>query len=556
MKNAKIKKILACVLTATCVSSLLAGCGNTEKTGESSAKTENSSETQKEESKAEESTDVVEETGITYPIEGDVTLTVGMLGMSQITSQYKDLADTPFGKALQEATGVTLEINQYDSDSALSLMLASGELPDIVLMGDFMYNGGPAKAIKDGIFEPLNEYVEYCPDLMKVLNSNETYMKSVTTAEGDIIGFPNLRGDDYLLTSCGMIIRQDFLDKLDADLPATPDELYEVLKGFKEELGVETPFAPTFDYLFYYGIEQGIMTSPFDLVKGDFYVDNGQVHYGYYENQYKDVLTYLKKLYDEKLLDNNFATIDVATARANFMNGVSGTCIDTPGGGMGGFLSTMKDDPEFDCSGFGPLVAKEGDLPMSTHYGSPYSGYSWYITTTSENKEAAAKFLNYAYTEAGHMLYNFGIEGVSYEMIDGYPTYTDLIMNNPNGLTKQQAMAGYVRSWTSCGYVQDRRYMEQYSNLPQQQQALTQWTTSDAAKYQYPSVEVADADLAEYSKIIGDASTYIIEMTIKYITGAEDLADFESEYLTTLKEMGMDRVLEMKQAAYEEYQSR
>ncbi|UKI37225.1 MAG: hypothetical protein L6V93_03310 [Clostridiales bacterium] len=39
----------------------------------------------------------------------------------------------------------------------------------------------------------------------------------------------------------------------------------------------------------------------------------------------------------------------------------------------------------------------------------------------------AAKWLDFGYSEAGHMLNNFGIEGTSYTMKDNYPTYTETV---------------------------------------------------------------------------------------------------------------------------------
>lgn len=554
MKN-KTKKMLAGLLTATCLTGLLAGCANTEQNEVSkesgSASTENTSQSQ-----TQEGTTTEEKTEITYPMEGNVTLTLAMVGEQAVTSRYKDLSETPFGKAWQEATGVTLKIDQYNDDAALNLMIAGGDLPDMILLRDSDYSGGLAKAIADGVVEPINDYAEFCPDLMIVLNSKESYMKSATNSKGDIIGFPTIRGDDSLLTSCGMIIRQDYLDALGLELPRTADEFYETLKAIKEKLGVEAPFSPNIGYLYGHGICSGLMTSPFGLVKGDFYVDNDQVHYGVYEKEYKDVLAYLNKLYDEGLMDPNFATQDTNTMRANFMNGVSGACIDTPGGGMGGFLDTMKDDATFDCSGFGPLVAKQGDIPLATHYSNAFTGYYMIITTACENKEAAAQFLNYGYTEEGHVLFNFGIEGESYEMIDGYPTFTEAVMNPGEGLTSTHGKAAYMRSWSSGPFVQDKRSSLQPSMYPQQIDAIELWSISDASKYQYPAANVAEEDSAEYSKIMGDVSTFISEMTIKYINGEADLDNFETEYLAVLKEMGMDRVIEMKQDAYDQYNNK
>ena len=93
------------------------------------------------------------------------------------------------------------------------------------------------------------------------------------------------------------------------------------------------------------------------------------------------------------------------------------------------------------------------------------------------------------------------------------PTYTKLIMHNPEGLTKQLAMAQYMRSWS-------------------------------------------EADASEYSKLIGDIDTYVGEMTIKYITGLESLDTFETEYLETLKSMGVDRAIELQQEALDDFNAR
>lgn len=118
-------------------------------------------------------------------------------------------------------TGVELEIMQLADIDALNLLYASGELPDLIYYSG--YTGGEQKAIKDKIIQPLNDYMQYAPDLQAVMDSNELYKKSNTTMDGDIIGFPFIRGDDYLRTSAGLIIRQDWLDDLNMELPQTPD---------------------------------------------------------------------------------------------------------------------------------------------------------------------------------------------------------------------------------------------------------------------------------------------------------------------------------------------
>ena len=178
------------------------------------------------------------------------------------------------------------------------------------------------------------------------------------------------------------------------------------------------------------------------------------------------------------------------------------------------------------------------------------------MTKACENKEVAAQFMNYGYTEAGNLFFNYGIEGESYEMVDGVPTYTELITNNPNGWTMQQVLAGYCRSWTEGPFVQDKGYMVQYGALPQQQDAINAWTDNDYLDYQMPLVAVGQDDIDEYSMLSSEIETFTDEMVVAYVTGEKSLDNFETEYMETLKSLGVDRLIEIQQKAYDEFNAR
>lgn len=554
-------KITACILAAVMALSLCAcgSGGDSKPSGSTAASKPAEGENKPTEGKKQDNQGTTEDAAgnaaeITYPLEEKVHLTMAMVENATVTANATDLAHTPFGEEWQKATGVELEIMQLADIDALNLLYASGELPDLIYYSG--YTGGEQKAIKDKIIQPLNDYMEYAPDLQAVMDSDDLYKKSNTTMDGDIIGFPFIRGDDYLRTSAGLIIRQDWLDDLNMEIPQTPDELYNVLKAFKEQKGATAPFSAANFWLRDVGIGQGAITSPFGLVKGGFYQIDNKVHFGYAEKEYKDLLVFLNKLYAEGLLDPNFQSVDDNTVRANMMNGDSGVTFGPVGGYIGNMLQTMEGDASFNLSGFGPLVAKRGDRSMSTQYDAALKGIYVVVTPQCKNIEAAVKFLNYGYTQAGHNLFNFGIEGVSYTMENGVPTYTDIIMHNPEGWTKQLALAQYTMAWNDGPFVQDKRYSEQYADLPQQQAALKSWTTSDASKYDMPPVRVAEENASEYSKLTGDINTFISEMTVKYITGLESLDTFETEYLGTLQSMGVDRVIELQQGALDDFNAR
>jgi len=539
MKKRTWQKLLCCIVTGVFVIGCFTGCGSKEK---EEAKEEVEVAT---EESSEEPTIPEEET------DEEVTLTIAWYEEAQVTAHAENLADTAFGKAWQEATGVKLEVLQMADDQAYSLMFAGGELPDIIWYGFNGYPGGPQGAIEDGIIEPLNNYMEYAPDLQALLDNRELYKQSVTTPDGEIIGFPWIRDDSEpgALNIQGIVIRQDWLDELGLNYPKTADEFYDVLKRFKEEKGAEYPLSSYSTDHFRNAVTEGIITSPFGLVKGDFYKKDGQVHYGYAENEYKDVLVWLNEMYEEGLIDPNFAAMDSAAFDANMTSGVTGVGFISCNTANRLVTAVEETDPEFDLIGIPPLSTPDGDVSMSTQYSHPVTGMYAVITPACENKEAAVKFLNYAYTEEGSMLFNYGIEGESYEMVDGTPTETELITNHPEGWAPLEARAYYQRNWQSAPMVQ--LYIP--AGVPERTQITkANFGVSNVEEYLMPQLFFDEDVSSEISKCMSDIITLRDEMFTKFVMGTESLDNFE-EYVETLYELGLDKVLAYYQEGLDAY---
>lgn len=560
MKSNLIKKLIVCATGLALLAGGLTGCQKAVQDNRSEAGSEKVQETSApgaEENTVGEAEAKSQTERITYPLEEEVTLSIAKVTDSAITAHYKDISETPFWSAWQEQTGVKLEVNEVADNTAMNLIFAGGELPDIVLFNfGSGYTGGVPAAIEDGIILTLDDYLEYAPDLENVLTQNDLYRKAVTSTGGKLVGFPFIRGDEYLLTSFGMIMRADWLEELGMEVPNTPEELYEVLKAFREEMGAEVPFSAN-NWAVQQTVSRGLITAGFGLPRGDFYQVDGKVHYGYYEEPYKEVLAYLNRLYEEGLLDPSFATLEGSVQNNNIMEGHSGLTIGSVGSGIGSYLSTMAEkNPDYDLVGVGALTTQDGVQSTGGTCDFPVNGLMAFITPQCKNVEAAVKFLNYGYTEAGSMLFNYGIEGESYTMENGVPVYTGFIMDNQDGWTKQQAMAAYTRSWSEGPFVQEKGYMEQYANLPQQVDAINRWTDNLATDYIMPPVMIAEEDADEFSSLASEIFTYIDEMFIKYVTGLTPLDTFESEYLETLKSMGVERYIELEQNALDEFNAR
>ena len=129
MMKKKFKKIIGCFLAGTMLAATLTGCGN-ETTKESDTQVV-SKETESTVVKESETQAVVEE-GFTYPIDTEETLTVGIVQDAAISAICKDITETAFWKHYQERLGVKLEAIVVENNNAMSLLLAGGDLPDII----------------------------------------------------------------------------------------------------------------------------------------------------------------------------------------------------------------------------------------------------------------------------------------------------------------------------------------------------------------------------------------------------------------------------------------
>ncbi|MGG6312439.1 extracellular solute-binding protein [Paenibacillus macerans] len=466
-------------------------------------------------------------------------------------------SEVPFFQEWQRRTGVKLEFIQPPANQgkeAISILLASGELPDLIEYEWIHYPGGPEKAISDGYILRLNEIIDrFAPNLKKYLSEHPDIDRQVRTANGSYYAFPFIQGDQRLRTYQGPIIRKDWLDELGLEVPGTIDEWHDVLKAFKERKGAEAPltFLGVPNPLF--GIEGGGFIGAFGIKK-DFYQEQGRVKFGVIEPEYKEFLALFREWYKEGLIDPNLAAVDSETQDTNMILGRSGASIWNAGAGIGTWLPVLQArDAAAELAPAPYPVFNKGEHPKFGQF-APAVGASGGVAISANNRhvEEAARMLDYGYGPEGHMLFNFGIEGVSYEMKGGYPAYTDLILNNPDRWAPSQALAMYTRASYFGPFVQDVRYMEQYYTLTEQQEAIRLWSDTDAALHNLPTLPKTEAESTEFSVIMQDVNRIVDEMSLKIIFGIEPLEAFDG-YVEQIQAMGIDRAIQIQQQSLDRF---
>ncbi|OON85040.1 hypothetical protein BXO88_14425 [Oribacterium sp. C9] len=491
------------------------------------------------------------------PFEG-VKLTWWTTLNANVSSNYQNLGDTPWAKYVQEQTGIEIEFQhptQGSESEDFAVMTASGEYPDIIEYTWTKYPSGAGAAINDGVIISIDDMMEKnCPNLSKLLAEHPDIDKMVKDSSGRHYCFPFLRGTESpneTEFSSGFIYRADILKDAGLDVPETPDDWEKVLRAYKDA-GFEVPFVTRNEWM------KDIWSPGFDNW-GDFYVDDdGKVKNGLVEDSRKEFITWMNKMYTEGLIDNDWLVADKKSNQTYFTTGKSAAVYAPFGQGLGSYGKVMKEqDPDFDINNLQcapPVTSQKGKNAKFSKMNNIFdkSGTSAAISTECKNTDAAAWLLDWMYSEEGNLVNNFGIEGQTYEMKDGKPVYTDFVLDNPEGKSAAEILAGYTRASTSGTCVQDPQYILQYYSQDNQKAALAASMKTDMGKHFFPPASVSEEEQDEYADIITNVKTLSDEMEAQFINGTTPLTEWDN-YQKQLKDFGIEKAIGMMQKTYDTY---
>ena len=141
--------------------------------------------------------------------------------------------DWPTFKEAAKMTNVNLKgvapKTSTASNEAFNLMLASGEVPDVVMGKKQDMN----KYGKEGAFLPLDDLIkEHAPHIQKYLEEMEGMKASALASDGKMYYIPFIADGE---AQQGWFIRKDWLDKFNLEIPKTTDDLYKAMKTFLEK---------------------------------------------------------------------------------------------------------------------------------------------------------------------------------------------------------------------------------------------------------------------------------------------------------------------------------
>ncbi len=551
-------RIAALILGTALTASLLAGCGSSSTvSADSSAASVSAEATALENTTASETdtsgttsdnsafSDVEPESAVSaadstaavLPLCDETETISYWFEMSPMVAGYLNtMNDNITYQYLEELTNVHVDFRAVSDETAqnFNLMVASGDWADIMVWGSNYYSGGAVKAVEDGVFMELTDVInEYMPNYSSLIQDKDIYPQVIMNDGkiGEI--FPIDWGTSKPGT--GPIVRKDWLDDLGID-PAsieTYDDYHTMLTRFKNEKGASQAL-----YLGPYGVPYGnYLAAGYGIAAycdpssdtGSFYQEDGTIKFGLIQPEFKDYLTMIHAWYEEGLISSDYIShSDIQISAGDVTDGSTGLWYH-----MSQIMSehvAQSGDPSFNSCAIQDAVKNPGDKTQLGNYSdSRVERNSLSISGDCQNIELVAKWIDFAFSDQGSMIYSYGIEGETYTLdADGNPQFTALITDNPDGLGMITACNLYAIQ-TGVGYVDQNRFLSGYSEAALEAGDI--WLKAldlDHLRIIPSAAKMSTEDSQIYAAHYANIATYAAENIAKFITGARNLEEFDT----------------------------
>lgn len=452
---------------------------------------------------------------------------------------------------IEEATGVDITFRLMTQDE-YNYMIAFGDYPDVMVsnlyMGEVLdlYDRGIVMELTDLIMEKsvyLKEIYEEHPDIYKEAQTND----------GKLIYFPSLNPleeaeDFYRISYSGLLIRQDWLDRLGLKVPETIEDWHRVLTAFRDGdlngngVADEIPFDD---------IRLWAFTPAFGVMDGFYIAPGGRVAYGYMEDGYKDYLAVMHQWYEEGLISRAAITGSTKWSEANIINNVSGAFygLDNAWRRYLPSLSDLEENADLTAVPV-PRAADGISYCNVDRLSSHIRDQVTVVTSSCKNPEAALKVIDYMYSEEGSALLTWGIEGVTYEVL---PDGSKLLL--PEALEMMDS--GYIKlHHVAIGHIAFPKYDGEtvvLQTYPEEQlTAEMVWADCDTSMLYPANILFSTEDRKKANSLMSNIDAYASEQKMAFITGEQPLDSYE-DFLETLRAMQIDEVLRIYQKNYDVY---
>ena len=308
-----------------------------------------------------------------------------------------------FWKWLEQATGIHFEIEQIlrsVRDEKLSLMFASGELPDLIygmrLTTDELVRYGQG----EGLLMPLNEFIN--EDVMPYACAwFEAYPKALayaTAPDGNVYTLPWIYMVDRLVgESDRVFMNETWARELGfEEVPETLDDFTAMLYAMKEDRPDSIPLGGGMEErnpMFYIMNAMGYVSEAYGYGT-DIALRNGEAVIPVGDETFKEVLALMHQFYADGIIAEDFFTLDGTKLSASMNDGQLGVYPFVP--------FVVNSDPAFwqNWCSVKPLTSAYNDVQQWKKYDS-FSIGQWAVSADSQYGELLARLADFYFSDIG-----------------------------------------------------------------------------------------------------------------------------------------------------------
>ncbi len=474
-----------------------------------------------------------------------------------------DMADVYVWQQYEQMTGVDVNWTTVSKDEraqAVYNALANKQNLDLIMrcklsaarLTQYGEGGYIIDLAKDGLLQ------KNAPNCWAFLQSHPEALASIMNPDGTIYSLPQINSGAELRVSRKLFVNKLWLERVNMPLPTTTEELYELLKAFKEQdangngdpndeiplcsgdwMSLEEAFFGAF----------GLGNRGLHNFEVDCDETTGGVRLIAASDGYRDFLSYFNRLYSERLLDNYTFTMTGDQWDSNAANDLIGVFANTN-------LAMMPADKADNWVAIEQaLEGPNGDRLWAAIRADFHSTGAAAIPTTCKNPALVLRWLDYFWTDEGTLFYHMGVEGETYERTaDGGYDYMPFIYEQmkTENLSFDDVVARYSPyPGGSNPTVEIAPYFGGGEMAEVPASAARSLFEYGPTEY-WPSFTFTSEESSELDSICGDIEKYTSTKQIEFITGAASLDDWDA-YRSQLDRLQAPRMLEIYQAAVDRY---
>ena len=347
------------------------------------------------------------------------TATANSITVMIIDNEGNPLSGSNVNKVLDymnQWTGVMVDFqfvpNDQYNDKVTELLKTPQQLPMVMHVGKL--DQGIVEAAQADLLWDLNEFIWDSSKYPNLSKANKNVCKSLEV-NGKLIGLYKARD----IGRNGFAYRTDWAEKLGLGEPRTPEDVYNMMKAFTERDPDGNGVADTF------GLAMCNYTGPFDIIQTWFGCGNGWVEENgniipiHQTAAYKDALDWMRRMYEEKLIPQDWQTRASNKWTDQVRKGEAGIFIDVMDGSrrIWDGLITDKTPSVVDSSAFAgmTLVGPINNATLAT------SGYNGFLVitksaATKEQVEACLRYLDKMCDDEMIILAAYGLKDINYSI--------------------------------------------------------------------------------------------------------------------------------------------